>query len=322
MSVTRKSFVAGSCATLAAPALAAPAGAQSALTTIRFGMSPDVDISSVLWQIPNGVFQRLGLAIDGIRLNSGSSVTAAAIGGSIDVGEASIFGLMNAHLRGVPVLIQAVQAVYDASDPATAFVVAKNSPITTPAQLNGATISTASLGDLFEIAISAWVDQNGGNSHTLNFVELPVPAAIPAIAAGRVAGAFLVSPFLQDGIDRGLVRIVGYPYNLIAPRFGITYYFCTAAYAASNRETLARFRRGMAQQVTYALAHKSEVYALAAKASGAPLESVQRIPFVLGSGIDVRMVQPVIDYAARYKFIPKAFPASELIDPNALAAGG
>lgn len=314
---TRASFIAASLAALGTPALAAGTPAPS--TTIRIGESADVDVSSVIWQVQNGIFPRLGITIEGQRLNNGSAVSAAVVGGSLDIGASSIFGLMLAHLRGVPFVLQSVQAIYDANHPAVAFVVAKDSPVKTPAQLNGATISTAAIGDLFSIAISSWVDGSGGNSKSLNFIELPVPSAAPAIAAGRVAGALLVEPFLQDALAHGQVRILGYPYNSIAPRFGITYYFCTQSYAQNNADALARFRRGLAQQVTYALGHKSEIYALAAKVSGADLATVQHIPFVVTSGIDVRMIQPVIDYAARYKFIPKSFPAAELIDPNALS---
>ena len=314
--LTRSSFVTAGLAALAGPALAATT--PPPLTTIRIGESANVDVSSVIWQVQNGIFQRLGLNIEGQRLTTGSAATAAVIGGSLDIAAASIFGLMLAHLKGIPIVLQSVQAVYDSAHPATAFVVAKDSPITTPAQLNGATISTAALGDLFSNATAAWVDQNGGNSKTLNFIELPVPSAATAIAAGRVGGALLVEPFLQDGIDRGQIRILGYPYNMIAPRFGITYYFCTQSYATSSADVLARFRRGLAQQATYALAHKSEIYALAAKVSGASLETVQHIPFLVSAGLDVRIIQPVIEYAAKYKFIPRSFPASELVDPNAV----
>lgn len=312
--LTRMSFLSAGLAALAGPAF----GADPAPTTIRIGSTPDVDAAAVIWQVPNGVFQRLGLRLEGQRLASGSTVAAAVIGGSIDIGSSSIFGLMNVHLKGVPIVLEAVAAVYDASSPGTAFAVAKDSPITTPAQLDGATISVAALGDLFAVATSAWVDQSGGNAKSLNFVELPVPTAAAAIASGRVAGALLVEPALQEGLERGQIRVLGYPYNIIAPRFGITYYFCTDSYAKANVDVLARFRRGLAQEATYAFAHRSELYALAAKVSGVKLETMQRIPFDLGRGLDVEMVQTVINYAARYKFIPRAFPAAEMIDPNAL----
>ena len=319
MNVTRRSLLGSSLATLAARGLPLPAGAQTpAPVTIRLGMTPDVDVSNVVWEVPNGIFPRLGLQFDGQRLASGSAVTAAVIGGSIDIGTASIFGLMNAHLRGVPIVLESAQAIYDAANPDTAFVVAKNSPITTPAQLNGATVSVAALGDLFTIGTSAWVDQNGGNSKTLNFVELPVPSAAAAIASGRIAGSLLVEPFLEDALERGLVRVLGHPYDLIAPRFAITYYFCSATFAAANKDMLTRFRRGITQAIAYANGHKADVYALAAKDSGTKLETVQHIPFILGSGLDPKIIQPVIDYAAKYKFIKQSFPASDLIDPNAL----
>lgn len=314
----RRSFLAVGFAAIGARELGAPAIAADPLTTIRIGSTPDVDAASVIWQVPNGVFERLGIRLEAQRLGSGSTIAAAVIGGSIDIGSSSIFGLMNAHLKGVPFVLESVAAVYDASNPGTAFAVAKDSPISHPAQLNGATISVSALGDLFAVATSAWVDSSGGNSRTLNFVELPVPAAAAAIASGRISGALLVEPALQEGLERGQIRVLGYPYNLIAPRFGITYYFCTDGYAKANVELLARFRHGLAEEATYAFAHRKELYALAATVSGTKLETMQRIPFDLGSGIDVRTVQTVIDYAARYKLIPKAFPAAEMIDPNAL----
>lgn len=312
----RAAFLSASVAALGAPALAA--GTPPPLTTIHLGESADVDATSIIWMVQNGIWERLGLTIDGRRLNSGSAAAAAVVGGSLDVGASSIFGLILAHLRGVPFVLQSVQAVYDSTQPNTAFVVAKDSPIKNAAGLNGATVSTAALGDLFQITMSSWIDQNGGNSKTVNFVELPVPTAAPAIAAGRVAGAVLTQPFLQDGLAKGQVRILGHPFDVIAPRFGVTYYFTTQAFAQNNADVLARFRRGLAEQVTYALRHKSEILSLAAKVSDTGIETVQHLPWLVQSGLSLASIQLVIDAAAKYKVIPRGFPASELVDPNAL----
>lgn len=293
-------------------------GADAALHALRYGTSPDAGTSSVLWEAPNDIFARNGLQLVGERLNSGSSIAAAVIGGALDLGESSVVGLITAHLKGVPFVLESVQATYESATPNNAFVVAKNSPLTSAAQLNGTTLSVPALGDLFALAISAWVDQNGGNSKTLSFLEIPVPAAAAAIAAGRVTGAVLPSPTLDDAVDRGLVRILGHPYDAVAPRFGVTFYFCTRDFAASNVDVLARFRTAMAQQSRWANAHKSAIYALVARVSGAGPDAVKRLPWDAESGIDLRLIQPVIDLAARYNVIPHAFPASEMIDPKAL----
>ena len=47
---------------------------------------------------------------------------------------------------------------------------------------------------------------------------------------------------------------------------------------------------------------------------------LEDLPLVIGSGIALDQVQPVIDFAARNKLIKSAFPAAELIDPSALRA--
>ncbi|MGA2394599.1 MAG: ABC transporter substrate-binding protein [Candidatus Lustribacter sp.] len=292
--------------------------AETALHALRYGTSPDAGTSSVMWQAPNDIFAQNGLKLDGQRFNSGSTIAAAVIGGALDIGESSVVGLISAHVKGVPFVLESVQATYAASTPNNAFVVAKNSPIAAPAQLNGTTLSVPALGDLFALGISAWVDQNGGNSKTLSFVEIPIQAAATAIAAGRVTGAVLSSPLLEDAVDRGLVRILGHPYNAVAPRFGVTFYFCTRDFAAANVDVLARFRTAMEQQSRWAATHKSAVYALVARVSGAGPEAVQRLPWDVEYGVDLRLIQPVIDLAARYNVIPHSFPASDMIDPKAL----
>lgn len=47
---------------------------------------------------------------------------------------------------------------------------------------------------------------------------------------------------------------------------------------------------------------------------------LEDLPLVIGSGIALDQVQPVIDFAARNKLIKNGFPAAELIDPSALRA--
>src|SRR5277367_2280178 len=148
-------------------ALAAPGFAAAAPATIRFGSTPDEQASIALWASRTGLFQRSGLDVEIQRLNSGAAVAAAVAGGSIDVGLGSVYNLIAAHVKGIPFVLESVSATSNEALPNNAFVVAKNSPITTAAQLSGKTVSTASLSDLFSLALSAWIDQNGGNSKSV-----------------------------------------------------------------------------------------------------------------------------------------------------------
>ena len=310
----RLSFVAGSSAALAAPVFAADT------TTMRVAGTPDADIVGALWGVHSGLFGRAGLDVQVQRLNSGAAVTAGVIGGSLDIGKSSVVGLISAYAKGVPLVIEAVADVYDASAPNTGFVVAKTSPINGPRDLAGKTIASPALGDLFSTVTGAWIDANGGNSHASSFVELPIPLVVNAIAAGRVDGAMLVNPYFQQAKDSGACRVIGYPFSSIAKYFGVTYYFCAKSYAQANADALARFRRALAAASTYALAHKNEMTPVIVDYTKLDRALIDKLPLGIGVGMDQPPLQAVIDFAARIKLIPAAFPASDIIDPAALHA--
>lgn len=310
----RRAFLASGLASLAAPALAA----DTPLTTVHVAGTPDTDIVAAIYGARSGIFSKLGLDVQVQKLNGGAAVSAAVIGGSIDIGKSNVFGVIAAHVKGVPLLLESLAATYSSDRPNVGFVVAKDAPIKAPRELNGKTLATPGLGDLFTQVSSAWIDQNGGDSRSVKFVELPMPLIGQAIASGRVDGALMVDPIMHDAVATGKVRIIGRPFDAIAKHFGITYYFCTRDYAAKNADVLVRFRRGIAQAATYTMAHQSEVVPLAMEYTGLSRTQVEDSPVLIGSGADPQMLQPVIDFAAKYKSIPNGFPARELFDPAAL----
>ena len=318
MNVTREAFLATSLAALATPALAAEAN----LTPMRVGATPDVDIVTALWAAKSGIFADNGLNVTVQRLNSGAAVAAAVIGNSVDVGRSSIFGLLRAHLKGVPFELISMSAIYDSAAPNSAFVVATDSPTTSARDLDGKTIATPSFGDYFTLVTSAWVDANGGDSQSLKFVAMPIPLAAQAIKAQRIDGTILVDPFLQEAVlPSGGGRILGYPSNAIAPKFGVTYYFCLRSYARQQAAAVASFQRAIATATAYAQTHKSEMDPLIVNYTKINPAIVAKMPLEIGSGLDPNMLQPVIDFAARYKFIAHSFPAAEISVPHLATSG-
>ncbi len=312
--LSRPAFLAGGLAAVAAPAFGAD------LATLRLAGTPDADIAGALWGVRSGGFQRAGLDVQVQRLNSGAAVLAGVIGGSLDIGKSSPFGLLAAIAKGVPLVFEAIADLYDANAPIAGFVAAKNGAINGPKDLAGKTIASPALGDLFSTVSSAWIDANGGNSKATSFVELPIPLITNAIAAGRVDGAMLVDPYFQIAKDSGLLKVVGYPFNTIARNFGVSFYFCLKSYAVANADVLARFRRGLSEASTYALAHKSEVAPVIVEYTKLDRALIDKLPVGIGVGMDPAMLQPVIDFAARIKSIPASYPASTIIDSGTLRA--
>jgi NitT/TauT family transport system substrate-binding protein len=70
------------------------------------------------------------------------------------------------------------------------------SPIKTAKDLNGKVIGVNGVRNISEIDTRTWVDKNGGNSSTVQFVELTFPEMAPAVLSGRVAAAELRDLFV------------------------------------------------------------------------------------------------------------------------------
>lgn len=312
----RKTFLAAGAAVALFPARVRAQG----LTKIRIAASADGSVIGALYGAQSGIFQKLGLDVEVTRSNSGSAISAAVIGGSLELGKASLFGIIEGHVHGIPLVLQSGASTFDSSSPTAGFLVAKNSPIRTGSDLNGKTIAVSSLGDLFAIASWAWVDQHGGDWHSVKLTELPASAAADAIAAGRVDAATLAVPTMSDAIASGKCRLLGDSCGAVAKRFFSTTYFSTADYATKNADVMARFRKGLAEATSYATANWSEMIPLLSKYTGidpSVIAKTQRDR--LQSALDPALIQPLIDAAVKYKVIPTRFLARELIDPAALA---
>ena len=317
---SRRDFVALAAAFGVQGALAS-AQTPAALPSIRVASAPDEDILATLWAIQSGIFKKRGLDVDLRLSNSGAAVAAAVIGRSIDIGKSSMFSLIAAHLRGVPIQLIAAAAVYDTNIPTVGLLVKKDSPIRTAADLNGKTISVQSLNDQYAVAVKAWVDQHGGDSTTLRFLELPNSAAAQAIDAGRVDAAATTNPILSEAIATGTVQSIAHPFDGIGRYFIQAAYFCTTDHAAANRDTVERFGRAIDESSAYVNTHHAQTATVLADFTKVPLDVVQHMTRTeLTAKIDPAGVQPVIDSAFKYKSIERAFDAKDMIAPFMLRA--
>ena len=222
---------------------ALPAYGQT-LTKITVGVNGSDDVTPLLWAKTSGMFARAGLDVDIQKFGSGSIATAAVIGGSLDAARSSLLPLISAHSRGIPVRLIAPGELATPGDPTEGMLVAKDSPVTSGAQLNGTTLPVPSIHDFNEIASRAWIDATGGDSKTVRFIELPISAIVPAIIDGRVPAGMVTDPFYKDAVTAGRVKTIGRPNQAIAKRYLITGYVTTEAFIAAHPRPFVHVRPG------------------------------------------------------------------------------
>jgi NitT/TauT family transport system substrate-binding protein len=311
---TRGAALAAVASVLCAPAIADAQSPAPDLLALRLASSPADDTMPILEAQQNGAFTRAGLDVQLTRAASGSAVAAAVAGGAVDIGKSSIVSIVNAHAKGLPFVWIAPASMYNPAVPDGGLIVGTAAAIKTARDLNGQIVGVPALGDLNTVATRAWVDQNGGDSKTIQFVEIPISAQLAALDQGRIAAAGIINPFLSEAINSGKARLLAPFYSAIANKFMLSGWFTTTDFVERHRDAIAKFQRIVETNSIWANAHHADTVPLLAAWSGVTVEQASHLlRMTTGTRIAADDVQPVIDLLAKYGAIPKAFDAHDMI---------
>jgi NitT/TauT family transport system substrate-binding protein len=311
--ITRSTALAAG--TLAALAAALPARA-AAPTSLTVGATLDDDIGATLYGISAGTFAREGIDLHVNPLLSGAVGASAVASGALPIAKSSVIALVAAYARGLPFVIIAPSVVFTADRPSSGLVVRKDSPLLPGKDFNGKTIGVSSLVDARVIAIKAWTDVNGGDSRTLKFIEVPASSVLAAVEAGRVDATVVSNTQLGDAMSAGTFKNLGEPNAAIGKRYIVNTWYTTRDYLAQNRDVVRHFLAGLLPAVNYANAHPDEMTPFLAAFAKLDVTKLQNMTHsVIATKLVPAEYQPVIDAAAKYGFIDKAFPARDFLLP-------
>ncbi len=274
---------------------------------------PTDDMTPVFYAAKNGLYRKAGLELELVPTTSGAVATDAIMAGTYEIGKGSAIGILNAYLHGLPIRIIGNGPVWDEKTPFSMMIVAADSPAKDGSFFNGKTLCTAALRDLNQLAMCAWIDQNGGDSKSINWVEVPNSAAGVGVGDHRFTATMLQEPQLSAALASGTVRAFAPSYNGIAPHFSTALYFVQADWAAKNGKAIKTFL-----DVTYASAkatngHRADTAAMMSDVTKIPLNVYEKMARSNSSmKSDPGLVQPMIDVAAKYGYITRGFQAKEI----------
>ena len=270
--------------------------------------------SALYYAQQQGWFRQAGLDLTIQPTPNGPAGMSAVVGGSVHVSEGNMLSLTEAHVKGIPITLVSPGSIFDASlGQSTRLVGSPLSTARTAKELNGKIVACPSLSDLMSISTRAFIDQAGGDSNAVHFIELPPASMGSALQAGRIDAAGMYEPFLSGVLAQG-GRSLGVPYSALAPRFMIVAWFAFGPWATAHRSALAAFQSVIARASAYANAHARELIPMISGYSHIPEETLATMQIVqIASSLDPALIQPIINAAAKYKVIPQAFPAKELI---------
>ncbi len=306
----RHEFVVGSAASL----LAARAASAQERVTLRVGTAPVESYAMPYFAKENGFYDKAGLDVQITTLSGGGATLAALLGGSLDIAYTNSGAMSNAHAHGVPLYLFFPGGYYTSSQPTTALIVAKNSPLRTAKDLNGKTVALSTLRDLVQISCMKWMDDSGGDASSVKWIEMTTPTMAPALVAGRIDAAIIVEPEITANKDT--TRIFAKTYDAIAKTLMISGAVATKDWLDKNLETARRFTVVMRQTAEWANKNHSAFPPILSKYTKILPELIAEEKHTLyGTVLDPKVIQPIIDSSAKYKILPAAFNATELFYP-------
>lgn len=305
----RQSFLAASAA---AALLPARAGAQSpallpvTIATIQLGTGMQPHFAEA-----QGFFTKAGLNATVETLANGSAITAAVVAGSIDIGFSNLLSVAQAYEQNLPLVVLFPAGLAVAETPDGGLMVNKDSGITSARDLNGKTIGIPGIGNMTQLGPMAWIDQHGGDSKTIHWVEIPFPTLAPALDQHRVDAAFVAEPFFTPAKKNN--RVLGYILEAISPRFASGAWFSTKSWANAHPEVVSRFIGVMAETARWVKAHRRETVPLIAKYLKVPEAIVTRQPpGTYAEALVSSEFQPLLDSAAKYGLLKKRLTVDDL----------
>ncbi len=309
-SLSRRTVLGGAAASLLVPRAAL---AVERTTIVAAGL-PEDSATPVLYGISSGAFKRVDLDVTMQGQRSGSAVASGVAGGTYQIGKISMYPLILAHAKGIPFVIIAAGGLSTPQNPISGLLARPDSPIKTPADLEGKTVGVGSLTDMFSLTMRAWMNKHGADPASLKMVEIPISALGVAIAGGRVDAGAANEPILSGALATGKVHLVSRMVDAIAPRFMFTAWCALRPWAEANRAACERFARVVRDSAVFINAHPADTVDDISKFTSIKPEVIRHMQRTeAGTTLDPAEIQPVIDLIAHFKEIPAAFDARELI---------
>jgi NitT/TauT family transport system substrate-binding protein len=308
---TRRYLVSSIGTGLVAGSMVSITNAQAA-PRVRVRTLPIEEGAQAFYAQEQGFFPEIGVDLG--TLPSGPAVVAAVASGEIELGFGNLFACLEAFARGAPVRVVAAGQLFRVEDSKSfAVVVRADSPYQVAQDLNGKRVGANARVAIVGVGARAWIDRNGGNSSTIEQVQVPFGDVQKALESGR---ADAVSTTFSDLAAVKNIRVLGYTTDAIGPPFIGSAWYAHRDWISANRQLARKYAQALMHAGQWANGHHDDSGHILTRYLGLTAEEVSGLKGhrpIYGESLDPSLIQPVISAAARYGIIPQIFPAGDMV---------
>jgi NitT/TauT family transport system substrate-binding protein len=310
--LSRARFVTATTGALAAASLPRLRSSADPLPVVRVGINASDTYAEPFYAEAGGFFKDAGLDVQVVMLSNTAATASALAGGSLDVGISSLTSIAQGHERGLPFAAFAPAGMFSEKVPTTLLMVAKDSPLKSPRDLEGKTIATIDVRGVTEVSMDQWAAANGADATSFKYIEMLFGAMAAAVATKRVDAAVIAEPALTPAFDT--CREFGNPYATIAKQWYIAVFFARPDWIAANADVARRFAGAIQKTAVWANGHRPQSAAMLSDMTKLPVavtSSMRRVTYA--EKLDVALMQPMLDAAAKAGVLKGPVAARDLI---------
>jgi NitT/TauT family transport system substrate-binding protein len=228
-------------------------------THLVVGVLPIPDSAALYIAIKRGFFKQVGLTVTPKILSGGAVVNQDLLAGTTDVGQGNYVSDMEAEANGGQwkVLAPATAAAPNAFQ----LLVAKNSKITSPGQMAGATVGTPALKGIGPLLASAALEPYGVKPNELKFAIVPFPEMTAALSSGHVQAIETPDPWISAAEKaigaRTVLDLTGQ--GMATAGLPVGGWAATASWVTKYPKTAAAFTRAIVEGQQVAATQRSAV---------------------------------------------------------------
>ncbi len=212
------------------------------IRTLKVGYLPLTDFLGMYAAIEQGYMADEGLKLELTAMAGGATIIPAIVGGSLDFGISNYVSVIVANGQGIKIKAFSDSAYGSKASPPFAIIVKKGSAIKTAKDLNGKKVAVNTRNGIVHVGVMEWIERNGGDPATVQYVELPFPQMPPAITNGSVDAAAPTEPFVTVSTSQDASVLSYYLTDLRDP-CAISGFISTDDWITRNRDSAAAFHR-------------------------------------------------------------------------------
>jgi NitT/TauT family transport system substrate-binding protein len=237
----------------AAPALLAhrTARAQAPRTRIALGYTLTADFWSSFVAKDQGFFERRGLDVMPTLIALNSTIPAAMLGGSLQVGGPTPSVMLQANDGGLDLVVIAGAGATDPRVTDGGLMLRTGLELKSPQEVVGRKIGVPGLGAFLHVLARQWLIEKGVEWKRVSFVEVPFAQMSDMLRAGTVDGV-ITGGQSATRIVQARTGHLAFPFlNELPPGIPSTLYAATRPWATANPAAVRAFHEAIAEAVAF-----------------------------------------------------------------------